>query len=168
MEFIEVATTTADDRFRYDDIIVPSKGKPKRLIDLSGEMNAFLEKENAKEPGWHRNNQWPPVTNLGPGRWGTDINVSRIGRALQLPKDSSIDEIAEAIHAGWVDCFNYWYNHQPWKWVNHNGCKLYFQPGKDMSSRAKLERSKLKFVELDDYQKKIYRQMATFVKTECM
>lgn len=161
MEIITVATTTADERFQYDAIVVPSGRKPKRLIDLAGDMNSYLEKEN----GWNNYNQWPPVTRLGPGRWGTDINVSRIAKALiHCSKDSSIEEIAEAIHAGWTDCFNYWYTHKPWTWDS----KLYFPPGKDLTTRAKIERATLRFDELDEYQKKMCRQMASFVKNECM
>lgn len=164
MENFVVATCTADNKYMYDALVTPSNGKrPKRLIDLAGDMNSFLEQKN----GWNNYNQWPPVTRLGPGRWGTDINVCRIGRALELPQNSSIEEIAEAVHNGWADCFDYWYTNQPWKCTNLNE-KKYIQPGKDLETRSKISRSKLKFDELDEFQKKMCRQMAEFIKNECM
>lgn len=158
METFTVATSTADGKYMYDTLVFGKK--PKRLLDLAGDMNSYLEEKN----GWNKYNQWPPVTRLGPGRWGTDINVSRIGRALELPKDSSIEKIAEAVHCGWADCFNYWYNNQPWKLPT----KLYFPPGKDLETRSKIIRSKLQFKELDDFQKKMCIQMAEFIKNEAM
>ena len=162
---MEVATSTADGRYLYDAIVVPSGRKPKRLIDLAGDMNSYLEKEN----GWNNYKQWPPVTRLGPGRWGTDINVSRIACALtHFTNDNSIDEIAKAVHEGWANCFNYWYIHKPWTWETQYGTKLYFPPGRSLPTRSKVERGKSRFDELDEYQKKMCRQMATFIKNECM
>lgn len=153
---------TADGCYDYDTLICPTNGKrAKHLIELAGDMNSHIEKLN----GWSGYKQWPPITRLGPGRWGTDINVYRITSALATTtKESPVDDIAEAVHNGWALCFLYWYENKPWKGENSQ----YTKPGKNLLKRDKLPRSKLAFNQLDDYQKKMCRQMAEFIRSECM
>lgn len=152
--FRDPPTRTADGRFEYDFVV-----KGKTLLEHATDMNDFLEHEN----GWVKYKQWPPQTRLGPGRWGTDINVCRIGSALELPPDASEREIAEAVHEGWKHCFNYWFTNEPWK---DDNCRHPYQPpGKELTARDKLKRATLHFDQLNDYHKDLCMQMAKFIKT---
>ena len=159
---MEFAKTTADGKYEYDMLVYPTNSCPITISKLANKMNIYVEREN----GWSKPDTFPP-RNTGPGRWGLDINVSRIGRALELPKDSSLDEIAEAAHKGWSECYTFWATHRPWE-RNIGSYNIYFPPGRDLCVRNKYERSQTKFADLDDFNKKTYRQMATFIKNECM
>jgi hypothetical protein len=155
-----MASYTADNRYAYDEKVQSSNGKIKTLLEHSNLMNYYIEYKN----GWTNYRQWPPATALGTGRWGTDINVCRIAHALEKTNsESTIEQIAEAVHNGWVECFNYWYVNKPW--IGNN---KYHHPGKDLTSREKESRANLSYNELDEYQKRICRQMASYIKRNCM
>jgi hypothetical protein len=159
-----MATGTADGLYDYYEKVISSNGLRKTFIDHSCAMNVYLEVENSWAPKIDRYGH--PISPLGPGRWGTDINVSRIGHALKTTnKYSSIDEIAAAVHAGWSACYKYWYENRPWDFAPD---ALYFCPGKNLLSRQKLTRCSLSYDQLDKFQQKMCRQMATYIKNECM
>lgn len=143
--------------YEYGTKIYRGDDKPAlTLLEHSNEMNAYLEKENGWKP--HK------VSKLGPGRWGTDINICRIAYALEhTTTDSSIEDVASAVHDGWALCYEFWYTNKPWT-INSG----YIAPGKDLTVREKLARSKLKYGDLDEYQKNICRQMAKYIMKECM
>lgn len=156
-----MATSTADGIYKYNDLIKSSNGVIKSLIDHAWSMNKYIEEKNG----------WPTVKRhtRSRGQWGVDINVSRIGHAIQVTNaNSSIEEIAAAVHDGWKICYKYWSANRPWKSNNNNKLSLYIAPGKNISSRNKSTRANLNYVDLDDYQKNIYRQMATYIKNNCM
>lgn len=155
-----MAMSTADGLYKYNTSIKSSNGEIKSLIEHAYCMNKYIEEKN----GWHaikRHNQ-------SRGQWGVDINVSRIGHSIQVTNaNSSIEEIAAAVHDGWKICYKYWSTNRPWK-SNNNKQSLYIAPGKNISSRNKSIRANLDYSDLDDYQKNIYMQMATYIKNNCM
>lgn len=139
---------TADGNWSYSKMV-----NGKSLAEHANDMNVYMEKLNS----WSR-------TSIAIGTWGIDINVSRIGHAIETTTiESPLEDVAKAVHDGWKTCFNFWLHNEPWK-INSN----YKPPGKSLTSRDKLKRATLSFDMLDDYQKTICMQMATYIKQECM
>lgn len=155
-----MAECTADGKYKYYIPIISTRSLNKTLYDHSIGMNDHIERINRWVDAKHHKH--------APGQWGVDINISRIGHALETTNyKSSIDEIAAAVHDGWRACYSYWYTHKPWKSANGNS-SLYVAPGKSLNSRNKLARSNLKYDELDEHQKMICRQMAMYIRYNCM
>lgn len=147
---------TADGRYYYNALMAP--GSNRQLIDIAHEMNEYLEVKN----NWQDRSQWPPATaRLCPGTWGMESTVSRIGAALvECNAYSTIDDIAAAMHRGWSRCLMFWLATMPWRWQTSR----YRAPGGGLTSRNKVGRAQTPFEYLDNYQKEIYYQMATFLK----
>lgn len=134
----------------------------KTLLQHAQQLNDFLEKRNGWAP-----KQWPPETCLRPGKWGTDVNVCRIGVAINTCcREFDIDSIAAAIHVGWCICYNFWLENEPWNWSSVDNEYMYDQPYKQLID--KYNRANTRFSELDEYTKNILIQMAEYVKLHCL
>jgi hypothetical protein len=145
-----MASHTADGKYSYEDL-APNGYTLFKNADL---LNKYLTSLN----GWNEDDV------LVRGMWGTDINICRIGHALIYTNcDSSLVDIARAAHDGWKSCYKYWLEYKPWTTSYY-----YYKPYSGLYSNEKPLRSLQSFDELPYIQKKIYRQIAYFIKYNCM
>jgi len=143
---------SANGLFHYDQKI-----KNKTLYNHGIDMNEYLSNKN----GWFSLDRTCYVNT-----WGCDSDMCRIGKAVaECDAKSTIDEVAASIHKGWSDCFIFWSCFKPWLWFDkdHKRFKKPFKRLTDKQNRALKD-----FNELDNYQKKILYQMATYVKLNCL
>lgn len=143
---------TADGRYDYHQKCADGK----TLYEHSLLMNEHITKLN----GWRENSEF-----MNEGKWGAEINICRIGNAVHnRTYDNTINEIAAAVHDGWSECYRFWYENKPWLWKDSR----YIKGQTDMYINDKYKRSKLKFDELLEKDKVVYRQMAAYIKDNCM
>lgn len=141
--------TTADGKYSYGDLVPNGK----TLFESAYLLNEYLANLN----GWNSGD-------IRPGMWGTDINICRIGNALIYTNhDSTLVDIARAAHDGWKKCYKYWLEYKPWTTSDR-----YHKPYSELYSNEKPLRSLQSFDELPFIQQKIYRQIASFIKYNCM
>lgn len=144
-----MAVCTADGKYDYSITINGIS-----LVDHANRLNEYLERVN----GWNMRS-WPPsdYINMKPGQWGIDINVSRL--AAMFPLDTTdIDVLAARAHEGWCRIFKWWFTHEPWIWKD----SPYIRPARNLTTNDKPKRSITPYHELDEFQKKIYRQVAQY------
>lgn len=140
-----MALRTADGLFMYD---AETNGGV-TLMDHANRLNAYLAIQNG----------WPVNGTLCRGQWGLDINVWRIGYAVLMTTETDdIENIAKHVHDGWAMCFSYWFRNKPWLTDSS-----YNSPGKSLITKNKEHRAKTPYNKLDDEQKKICRQVATYL-----
>lgn len=148
-----MVTRTADNSFSYSTIV-----NGKTLLEHAECLNRYLELKN-EWPIY----RWPPPFKLFPGRWGTDVNVSRIASALPITDDDNLDSVAEKIHNGWCKCYLFWLKTKPWLTRPDE----YKCPSKNLLSRDKFNRANTRYEDLNSYHKNLYRQMANYVLKYC-
>lgn len=156
-DMVERVKYTANHKFCYDQMLEDGQTLHEHAILLNHHLMAY-------NPSWVESSS--PNCNKR-GSWSMEINVCRIGNAIQTcTSESTIEDIAEAIHNGWCDCFNFWYKHKPWTRKNIDGTYDYGIPFKQL--KFKRVRAKTAYRHLNDYQKNILKQMAFYVKYACL
>lgn len=144
----KMSTSTADGLYSYSQVI-----KGKSLLNHAKCLNEYLE----------RLNDWPRRSyDIEEGRWGTDINISRIAYTLDRMKycNSSMEAL---VHEGWAKCYMFWYMNTPWK-VDPR----FKRPNKSLQSRGKYNRALTNYDNLDRYQKAINEQIVNYIQLYCI
>jgi len=150
MNPIKMAVSTADGNYEY--YFGAYNGL--NLLELATLVNEKLESIN----GWDK-------SKLTPGKFGTDIMVSRIGKALSTNSISTddIETICKNIHSGWIECFKYWWLNEPWKRQDGN----YTAPFWPLGDAKRCERARCDWNNLESRDKMTIYQIATILR-ECI